>query len=208
MNFLEELKNIDPKKPGSWPWLVKLAAFVSIFLIVVVLGALFDWQSQWQQYTNVKQEEEKLRDTFLAKKREAINLDIIKKQLINTQESFGALLKQLPSKSEMDALLTDINQAGLGRGLQFDLFRPGAEIATGVFTEQPIVIKVSGNYDDLGNFASDISQLPRIVTLNNISINPAGGMLSMDATAKTYRYLDENELAAQKKASKQTGAKK
>jgi len=209
MNFLEELKNIDPKKPGNWPWLVKLSAFVSIFVLIIALGAFFDWQDQYENLKQVKQTEEKLRDTFLAKKREAINLDIIKKQLIDTQQSFGALLKQLPSKSEMDALLTDINQAGLGRGLQFDLFRPGAEVATGVFTEQPISIKVTGNYDDLGNFASDISLLPRIVTLNDISItSTAGGVLAMDSTAKTYRYLDENELAAQKRASKPTGVKK
>ncbi len=211
MNLLEELKNIDPKKPGSWPWLVKLIAFTTMFLLVIGLGAFFDWQDQYASLQQIRQEEGKLRDTFLVKKRVAINLDIIKKQLIDTQQSFGALLKQLPSKSEMDALLTDINQAGLGRGLQFDLFRPGGEVATGVFTEQPISIKVTGNYDDLGNFASDISQLPRIVTLNDISINPsagAGGILSMDATAKTYRYLDENELAAQKRASKPAGAKK
>ena len=174
-----------------------------MFIVVVAAGAFFDWQDEWASLQASKQEELKLRDVFLAKKREAINLDIIKKQLIDTQQSFGALLKQLPSKSEMDALLTDINQAGLGRGLQFDLFKPGPEVATGVFTEQPITIKVTGNYDDLGKFASDISQLPRIVTLNDISINPAaGGVLSMDATAKTYRYLDETELAAQKHAAK------
>lgn len=208
MKFLDELKNIDPQKPGSWPWLVKLAAFFVMFLVVIVLGAMFDWQDEYENLQRVRQEEEKLRDTFLAKKREAINLDIIKKQLIDTQQSFGALLKQLPSKSEMDALLTDINQAGLGRGLQFELFRPGGEVATGVFTEQPIAIKVTGNYDDIGNFASDISLLPRIVTLNDISISPvAGGILSMDATAKTYRYLDENEIAAQKRSSKPAGAK-
>jgi len=208
MNLLEELKNVDPKSPGSWPWLIKIGAFVTIFLGVVLLGAIADWQGEWSTYTAAKDEEAKLRETFLAKKKEAINLDIIKKQLIETQESFGALLKQLPSKSEMDALLTDINQAGLGRGLQFDLFRPSAEVATGVFTEQPIAIRVTGNYDDLGKFASDISQLPRIVTLNDISIAPAaGGGLGMDATAKTYRYLDEDELAAQKKAAK-PGAKK
>jgi type IV pilus assembly protein PilO len=206
MNFLEEFKNIDPKKPGTWPWLVKLASFVAMLFAVVAMGAFFDWQDQYEGLKQVKQEEEQLRETFLAKKKEAINLDIIKKQLIDTQQSFGALLKQLPSKSEMDALLTDINQAGLGRGLQFDLFRPGGEVATGVFTEQPIAIKVSGNYDDLGNFASDISLLPRIVTLNDISITPSAGGLSMDATAKTYRYLDESELAAQKK-SKPAGAK-
>lgn len=206
MNFLEELKNIDPKKPGTWPWLVKLASFVAMLFAVVAMGAFFDWQEQYEGLKQVRQEEGQLRETFLVKKKEAINLDIIKKQLIDTQQSFGALLKQLPSKSEMDALLTDINQAGLGRGLQFDLFRPGGEVATGVFTEQPISIKVSGNYDDLGNFASDISLLPRIVTLNDISISPSGGGLTMDATAKTYRYLDESELAAQKKA-KPAGAK-
>lgn len=206
MNFLEELKNIDPKKPGTWPWLVKLASFVAMLFAVVAAGAFFDWQDQYEGLKQVRQEEAQLRETFLVKKKEAINLDIIKKQLIDTQQSFGALLKQLPSKSEMDALLTDINQAGLGRGLQFDLFRPGGEVATGVFTEQPISIKVSGNYDDLGNFASDISLLPRIVTLNDISITPSGGGLTMDATAKTYRYLDESELAAQKKA-KPAGAK-
>jgi len=122
-----------------------------MFLVVVAAGAVFAWQGEWDDLQRVRQEEEKLRDTYLSKKREAINLDIIKKQLIDTQQSFGALLKQLPSKSEMDALLTDINQAGLGRGLQFDLFKPGPEVATGVFTEQPIRITVTGNYDDLGN---------------------------------------------------------
>lgn len=207
MNFIEELKNIDPQKPGTWPWLIKLATFAGILLLVVAVGALFVWQGQIETLSQVKQEEETLRVAFLEKKKEAINLDIIKKQLIDTQQSFGALLKQLPSKSEMDALLTDINQAGLGRGLQFELFRPGGEVATGVFTEQPISIRVTGSYDDLGNFASDISLLPRIVTLNDVSISPAGGGLSMDATAKTYRYLDEGELEAQKRAKKK-GANK
>lgn len=209
-NLLEELKSVDPKVPGSWPLPIKIGAFLAMFVGVVVIGALVDWQGQWESLTVIEQEEEQLKNTFLAKKKEAINLDIIKKQLIETQQSFGALLKQLPNKSEMDALLTDINQAGLGRGLQFDLFRPGAEVATGVFTEQPISIRVTGSYDDLGRFSSDISQLPRIVTLNDISIGPtSGGVLSMDATAKTYRYLDEEELAAQKKsAAKPAGAKK
>ena len=207
--LVEEIKNVDPKTPGSWPWIIKILTFFAIFVAVVILGAIADWQSEWSSYQGFKQEELQLRDSFLSKKREAINLDIIKKQLLETQQSFGALLKQLPSKSEMDALLTDINQAGLGRGLQFDLFKPSAEVATGVFTEQPISIRVTGNYDDLGKFASDISQLPRIVTLNDISIAPVtSGGLSMDATAKTYRYLDEDELAAQKKAAKPAGAKK
>ncbi len=209
MNFIEEFKNIDPKKPGNWPWLVKLASFAAMFLLVVAAGGFFDWQDQYENLKRIEGEEASLKETFLAKKREAINLDIIKKQLIDTQQSFGALLKQLPSKSEMDALLTDINQAGLGRGLQFELFRPGPEVATGVFTEQPISLKVTGSYDDLGNFASDISQLPRIVTLNDIRIAPiAGGMLSMESTAKTYRYLDEAELEAQKRAAQAAKRKK
>lgn len=209
MNFIEEIKNIDPKRPGSWPWMVKLAAFASMFLVVVAVGGFFDWQDQYENLTRIEKEEAGLKETFLQKKSEAINLDIIKKQLIDTQQSFGALLKQLPSKSEMDALLTDINQAGLGRGLQFELFRPGAEVTTGVFAEQPIALKVTGSYDDLGNFASDISQLPRIVTLNDIRIAPiANGMLSMEATAKTYRYLDEAELEAQKRAAQAAKRKK
>jgi len=208
MNLLEELKNlknINPKNPGGWPWVAKLLACVAICIAVLIGGYLFDWQDQLASLDNIKEEESKLKESFLTKKKQAINLDIIKKQLTETQQSFGALLKQLPNKSEMDALLTDINQAGLGRGLQFELFRPGGEVVTGVFAEQPITIRVTGNYDDIGKFASDISQLPRIVTLNDISVSPtgaAGGSLAMDTAAKTYRYLDEDEIAAQKKASK------
>ena len=207
LDDLKDLKNINPRNPGSWPWMAKLIACIAIFIAVLIAGFVFDWQGQMETLSSAKQEENQLKDAFLAKKKQAINLDIIKKQLTETQQSFGALLKQLPNKSEMDALLTDINQAGLGRGLQFDLFRPGAEKVNGVFTEQPIIIKVTGRYDDLGQFASDISQLPRIVTLNDINISPIGktGQLSMDAVAKTYRYLDESELAAQKKPA---GAKK
>jgi len=204
--LLDDLKNINPKKPGSWPAPIKIGAMSLMFLGVVVLGAVFDWQDEYEKLSVIKAEEVKLKETFLAKKKQAINLDLIKKQLIETQQAFGALLKQLPTKSEMASLLTDINQAGLGRGLLFDLFRPGTEVANGVFTEQPITIRVTGTYDDLGKFSSDISMMPRIVTLNDISILPGtGGQLIMDATAKTYRYLDEDELSAQKKPA---GAKK
>jgi len=204
---LDDFKNLNPKNPGAWPWLVKIVVFIALFLAVVAAGAWFDWQGQWESLSKAKQEEEVLKETFLAKKKEAINLDLIRKQLTETQESFGALLKQLPSKSEMDALLTDINQAGLGRGLQFELFRPGSEKVVGSFAEQPITIKVSGNYDDIGKFSSDIAMLPRIVTLGEIAINLIGGKnsaesrLSMDAIAKTFRYLDEQEVAAQKQAA-------
>lgn len=207
INF-DELKNLNPQDPGSWPWPAKLFALFAIFLTVAVLGVLFDTKDQWDGLQAVQAEEESLKTTFLEKKKQAINLDLIKKQLIETQESLGALLKQLPNKSEMDQLLTDINQAGLGRGLQFDLFRPGGEsVINGSFVEQPITIKVTGSYDDLGKFASDISMLPRIVTLNDIAVMPVAGGLSMDATAKTYRYLDENEVAAQRKSAKPGGAK-
>jgi type IV pilus assembly protein PilO len=214
MRLLEQIKTINPKTPGEWPWAVKLTVMVGMFLAVLFGGAVLDWQGQWESLGNAKQEEGKLKETFLVKKSQAINLDIIKKQLTETQQSFGALLKQLPSKSEMDALLTDINQAGLGRGLRFELFRPGKEVVTGVFAVQPITIKVTGDYDDLGWFSSDISQLPRIVTLNDVSIVPAGSkpssadvQLSMNATAKTYRYLDEEELAARNKSTSKKAGK-
>lgn len=205
---LNELKNLNPQDPGSWPWSAKLLAFVVIFAGTVAFGIMVDTKGQWDAHQTVKAEEEALKVTFLDKKKQAINLDLIKKQLIETQESLGALLKQLPNKSEMDALLTDINQAGLGRGLQFELFRPGTEtVIDGSFVEQPISIKISGNYDDLGRFSSDISMLPRIVTLNEISIVPGQGGLAMDAIAKTYRYLDENEVAAQRKSVRAGGGK-
>jgi type IV pilus assembly protein PilO len=206
MMTLDDLKNLNPKTPGVWPWPAKLMAFAAIFVGVVAMGALLDWQDQWETLRAAKEQENALKETFLVKKQQAVNLDLIKKQLLETQESFGALLKQLPNKSEMDALLTDINQAGLGRGLQFELFRPGPESIQGSFAEQPITIKVTGNYDDLGKFASDISMLPRIVTLNEIAITPVGGALTMDAIAKTFRYLDDEELAAQRKAAKAGGA--
>jgi type IV pilus assembly protein PilO len=194
---LVDLKNLNPKKPGMWPWPAKIIAFVAMFVTVVAAGVFFLWQEQLSILGKIKQEEETLKEAFLVKKRQAINLDLIKKQLNETQQSLGALLKQLPSKSEMDALLTDINQAGLGRGLQIELFKPGAEVVNGSFAEQPIKLRVTGSYDDLGKFASDIAMLPRIVTLNNVTIAPlAKGGLGMDAMAKTYRYLDEVELAA------------
>lgn len=205
-NILEQIKNVNPNTPGSWPLPIKLGALALMLVGVVLIGAVLDWQDGLDTLSTIREEENKLKEDYLVKKKQAVNLDLIKKQLIETQQSFGALLKQLPTKSEMAALLTDINQAGLGRGLLFDLFRPGPEVATGVFTEQPITIKVTGSYDDLGKFSSDISMMPRIVTLNEISISPAtGGQLVMDAIAKTYRYLDEDEISAQKKP---VGAKK
>ena len=203
--FLEEVKNANPKTPGSWPLPIKISALALVLIAVIGAGAFFDWQDEWARLTVIQDQEVKLKETYLIKKKQAVNLDLIKKQLIETQQSFGALLKQLPTKSEMAALLTDINQAGLGRGLLFDLFKPGPEVASGVFTEQPITIRVTGSYDDLGRFASDISMMPRIVTLSEISITPSTQGLTLDAIAKTYRYLDEDELSSQKKPA---GAKK
>jgi type IV pilus assembly protein PilO len=178
-------------------------------VLLVVLGLIvgasyyFDWQDQLTRIQSEKQKEEGLRKTFLEKKSEAINLPAYQKQLEDIEKQFGTLLKQLPGKSEMDALLTDINQAGLGRGLQFELFRPAAaETRKDFYAELPISIKVTGSYHDMGAFASDISKLSRIVTLENVALAPAGKSgLVMDATAKTFRYLDESEIAQQKKAA-------
>lgn len=203
--FWNDLNNINPNDPGGWPWPIKIAAFVVIFVAVIVGGYFLVWQDQWNEWRGAVDREAQLKDTFLTKKREAINLDLIRKQLLDTQQSFGALLKQLPSKAEMDELLREINQAGLGRGLQVDLFRPGRESVKGVLTEVPISITVEGSYDDLAQFASDVSQLSRIVILTDISIAPkdvtAGSpsTLSMSATARTYRYREAAEVPTAQK---------
>lgn len=205
---LDELKRLDPNKIGSWPILPKLGVLLLLLLLLVFASYWFDWQEQIAQIDNAKTKEEQLRTTFLDKKKQAIDLPAYRKQLVDIESQFGALLKQLPGKSEMDALLTDINQAGLGRGLQFELFRPAAqETARDFYAELPITIKVTGSYHDLGAFASDIGRLSRIVTLNDISLSTARDGLTLDATAKTFRYLDEGEIAAQRKKPA-PGAKK
>ena len=191
--------------------MIKLGSLAALLVALVAAGFVFDWQDQWEALNKAKGEEEKLKETYLAKKKDAVNLDIYRQQLKDIEQSFGALLKQLPNKSDMDALLIDINQAGLGRGLQFELFRPAAsETITEFYAELPITVKVTGSYHDIGAFASDISQLPRIVTLNDISISPSGGKgdLVLDTTAKTFRYLDENEVAARQKKPAAAGGKK
>lgn len=196
---------LDPKRIGSAPVLLKLAVLVVALTAIVAASWYFDWQDQMDKIDAEAKKEVGLRDTFKKKKLEAINLPAYQKQLEDIEKSFGALLKQLPGKSEMDALLTDINQAGLGRGLQFELFKPAAaETRRDFYAELPITIRITGNYHDIGAFASDIGKLSRIVTLNDIALNPSGkgGQLALDATAKTFRYLDESELAAQKKSTK------
>lgn len=208
---LDDFRKLNPKDIGSWPIIPKVLALCALFALILFAGYWFDWQNQLAELDTAKQKEAQLRDTFIGKKKQAINLDTYRRQLQDLELAFGALIKQLPNKAEMDALLTDINQAGLGRGLEFELFKPAEkETLSEFYAELPISIRVTGNYHDLGAFASDISRLPRIVTLNDINITTNAQALSMSATAKTYRYLDEDELAAQKRAAKDKakGAKK
>ncbi|MDP1717648.1 MAG: type 4a pilus biogenesis protein PilO [Burkholderiales bacterium] len=200
---LDDLRNLDPKKIGSWPVLPKIGALLLVLLLILGASYWFDWQHQIEQIESEKQKEGKLRTEFLDKKKQAVALPDYLKQNEDIEKQFGALLKQLPGKSEMDALLTDINQAGLGRGLQFELFKPALqETKADFYAELPITIKVSGNYHDIGAFASDIGKLSRIVTLNNIALESTkDNVLILDATAKTFRYLDEDEVAQKRKTA-------
>ena len=201
---LDDLRRLDAKNIGNWPLGPKLGALVILLLLIVFLGYWFDWQNQMEELDSHRTKETQLRQTFLDKKGQAIHLEAYRKQLDDIEKSFGALLKQLPSKSEMDALLTDINQAGLGRGLQFELFKPAAaETMSEFYAELPIQLRITGSYHDFGAFATDISRLSRIVTLNDIGLTAGkDGQIIMDAVAKTYRYLDEEEIAKQRKAAK------
>lgn len=208
---LDDLRNLNWKDMGGWPASAKAGALLVLLLLILGAAFFFDWNDKWETINQGAAEETTLKETFLQKKEQAINLDGYKKQLSETEGALAALLKQLPNKSEMDALLIDINQAGLGRGLQFELFKPAAnENTSDFYAELPVSIKVTGNYHDLGAFASDIAKLPRIVLLNDLNIqnNPKDSTLTMDAVAKTYRYLDEDELSRQRKAAKDKKAGK
>lgn len=200
----DDFRYMNPNDPGAWPLVPKITVLVGMLLLLLLGGWWFFWSDQLAELEAKQHEEESLRQQYLEKKRQAINLDLYTQQLAEIDRSFGALLKQLPDKSEVEALLIEVNQAGLGRGLQFELFRPGAEIVKDFYAELPISVKINGSYHDLGAFAADIAKLPRIVTLNNISIAPIkdGGGLTLDATTKTFRYLDEEEIARQKKPAK------
>lgn len=199
---LDELRRLDPKKIGSWPPLPKVGVLVIVLLIMVGVAYWFDWKGQNEQIDAEKTKEGQLKTTFIDKKKQALDLPAYRKQLEDIEKQFGALLKQLPGKSEMDALLTDINQAGLGRGLQFELFKPAAEeTVKDFYAELPITIRITGNYHDIGAFASDVGKLSRIVTLNDMALTAGKDALTMDAIAKTFRYLDDEELAAQRKAA-------
>src|SRR6188508_2948683 len=206
MNIVEELRTLDPKQPGNWPWFAKIGALVLAFVVIQVAFWFLLWQDQTERIEKGRNDVQKQKETFLEKKKLAVNLEAYKQQRAEIEQAFGALLKQLPNKSEMDALLIDINQAGLGRGLQFELFKPASnENFTEFYAELPVSIKVSGNYHDLGAFASDVAKMPRIVLLTDVKLDPPkDGVLSMEAIAKTYRYLDEEEVAKQRKSTKDT----
>ena len=201
---LDELNKLDLKSLADWPLSTKLVALSLLFALIIGAGWWFDWKGGLETLDAAKLKEEGLRSTFTTKKSQAINLEAYKKQLADIQQAFGTLLKQLPNKQEMDALITDVNQAGLGRGLQFELFKPDAEKASDFYAETPIRVKVTGGYHDIASFVSDVSKLSRIVTLQDIAMEPGkDGVLSMDAVVKTYRYLDDEEVIAQKKAKEQ-----
>lgn len=203
--LLGQFQGLDPKDPSLWPAVPRYCAFAAV-IIAVVAGLWFAWLTDSEAELQAEQAKEvALRADFQTKLAKAVNLDVLKKQREQVLQYVTQLEKQLPSKAEMDALLSDINQAGLGRSLQFDLFRPGQVVVRDYYAELPISIRVTGKYHDIGLFASDIANLSRIVTLNNLSLAPKpDGSLVMEATAKTFRYLDAAEVKAQRKA----GAKK
>jgi len=208
--LLAQFRNLNTRDPGSWPPLPKFGLLLALLAGILIAAYFLDWQTQLEELEAGRQQEVKLKEDYVGKKRQAVNLDLHRQQLQEIESSFGALLKQLPNKSQMEALLVDINQAGLGRGLQFELFRPAPqETMKDFYAELPITVRVTGNYHDMGAFASDIGQLPRIVTLNDLALAVSkDGNLTMDTTAKTFRYLDEEEIAAQRKAAKAAKARK
>jgi len=200
---LEDIRRLNIREVGNWPTLPKVGLLAILFVVIVALGAFFDWKDQYEALQTAQQQETRLKEEYGQKKAKAVNYDLYVAQLKEVEQSFGALVKQLPNRSEIDALLTDVNQAGLGRGLQFELFKPAIqERMADFYAELPINIKITGNYHDMGAFASDVAQLPRIVTLNDVVINNDKGVLVMEGVAKTFRYLDEDEIAKQRAAQR------
>ena len=203
MSLADDINKLSFKDIGVWPVPIKVVAMALFFAALLLGGYWFLWKDQIDSLDQSRQEEQKLRAEYLDKKKQALNLDLYREQVKEIEQAFGALVRQLPNKSEMDALLTDINQAGLGRGLEFDLFKPSPETMRDFYAELPITVRITGSYHDLGRFASDVAQLPRIVTLNNLAISQTkDGILTLDAVAMTYRYLDEEEISKAKKAAK------
>ena len=209
-NYLDQFKNLNARDVGTWPALPRITAVAAIVAVVLALGWYFYWNEQLDELQKGQDEEVQLKLQYKDKLQQAINLEPLKKQKELAQQYVLRLEKQLPSKAEMDALLSDINQAGIGRGLQFELFRPGQVSVKNYYAELPINIKLTGSYHDIGAFTSDIASLPRIVTLNNLSIsmpNNATSPLTLEAVAKTFRYLDAEEVSAQKKAAQKVAPK-
>jgi type IV pilus assembly protein PilO len=208
-----QFRGLNAREPGQWPMLPKLLAWTAVVIAVVLIGWFALLTGAHDELDAERNKEPTLKADYRNKLGQAVNLGELRKQKLQVEEYVTQLEKQLPGKAEMDALLSDINQAGLGRGLQFELFRPGQVAVKDYYAELPIAIKVSGRYHDLGAFAADIANLSRIVTLHNLSIasvKDSAGLLSMEATARTYRYLDANELEEIKKAAEKAkaGAKK
>ena len=203
--FLNDFRNLNPNDVGTWPLVPRVVVLLGLFVLLLVGGWWFWWSEQLETLAQRQQDELKLKEEFVAKKSQAVNLDLYVQQLNEIDRSFGTLLKQLPSKSEVESLLVEINQSGMGRGLQFELFKPGQENVKDFYAELPINVRLTGSYHDFGAFAGDIGRLSRIVTLNDMSItgNPQSkdGTLVLDAVTKTFRYLDEEELAAKRKAA-------
>ena len=208
--LVEEFRRTNWRDAGTWGAGPKILVLLAILVGVPVAGFFMFNQGQIEELEAGRLKETKLKQEYVQKKKQAINLDLHRQQLREIDTQFGALLKQLPNKSQMDALLVDINQAGLGRGLQFELFKPaGAEIRREFYAELPIDVRVTGTYHDMGAFASDVGQLSRIVTLKDVSIAASkDGVLTMDAIARTFRYLDDDEIAEQRKATKKGPGKK
>ena len=201
MNLLEELRALDPSDPGRWPLPIRIGAVAVWFVVLaLVLSSVFVWQSQRPELQRFQAEEQQLRTQFRDKHAKAVNLEVYKQQLTDIERSFGAMLRQLPGKTEVPNLLVDISQTGLAAGLDEKLFQPQTEQKKDFYAELPIRIRLTGNYHEFGAFVSGIAALPRIVTLHDIAIKPdskdAYDVLTLDLTAKTYRYLDEDEVAA------------
>lgn len=196
----QDFKGLDPNDPGVWPLLPRIAAMIAVLAAVVAAAWWLDWKPLAETLEASQASELNLRDQWRAKKQQAVNLDAYRQQLSEIDRQFGSLLRQLPNRAEMDSLLADINQAGLGRGLMFDLFKPGGDLIRDFYAEMPIAVTVTGSYHDLGAFAEDVAKMPRIVSLQDVdlSMNKDGRMV-LNGKAVTYRYLDEEEIAAKRK---------
>lgn len=208
-DIASQFRGLTLENVGIWPIVPRVTLWIVIVLACAAIGWFAVWKSQVEELDRLRQEEGNLKTQYQQKLQQAVNLDELRRQKEQVSQYVLTLEKQLPSKAEMDALLSDINQAGVGRGLQFELFRPGQVNVKDYYAELPIAVKISGRYHDLGAFTGDIANLPRIVTLSNLSLlTGKDGALTLDATAKTFRYLDEDEIAAQRKAQQAAKAKK